>query len=342
MLLARSLYDERYQPAFKEGLKLSSAQADAIKKAGYAGAYVLDPVADEVVPDPFVPDRAYLYAAQFVERYNERARHEETYDTTVAVEEQEGAVGPVIEALASKPHLFVDSIDTKPYAGYDDYHAAMVMSLSLALGMRLGLRNQQLFELGVAALLHDIGNAFLPVGLFNRPGRLTDEEFEAMKQHVQKGYDYLVERCSLSASASLGAMQHHENYDGTGYPNGLRRKNISLYGRIITIVDVYDALVSKRSFRAALYPNQALEMVMQQADRKFDPDIADELTRLVAPYPTGTTVQLKTGERCLVLRNHPEDLTRPLLQLLDGPARPPVDMRTDPDYRKIRITKVVE
>jgi HD-GYP domain-containing protein (c-di-GMP phosphodiesterase class II) len=346
MLLARNLYNERYAVAYKDGTKLSNAQVDAIKKGGYAGAYVLDAIADEVVADLFLPDESYLYAAQFVERYTERARHEESYDLTVAPEEQEAVVWPVVEALRSKPSLIMDVIDTKPYAGYDYYHAAMVMTLSLALGMRLDFDDQQLFEIGVAALLHDIGNAFLPITLFNRPGRLTDDEFDMMKEHVQKGYDYLVNNCALPANASLGAMQHHENYDGTGYPNGLRRKKISVYARVITIADVYDALVSKRSFRAALYPSQALDMVQQQSDRKFDPDIVEELAQIIAPYPSGTTIQLKTGEKGLVMHNHPENLPRPLVLLYDnlprGATRSLVDLRTDPTHQKTRITKIID
>jgi HD-GYP domain-containing protein (c-di-GMP phosphodiesterase class II) len=352
MLLARSLYDKSHRPVFKEGAYLGNTQVEAIKRAGYAGAYVLDARADKVVPAPLVPDMVYLYAAQFVEHCRVRASRGEARDAALAVEEQEGVVQAALAALASRQHRFVDSIDTKPYAGYSSYHAAMVMTLSLAMGLELGLGSRQLFDLGVAALLHDMANAylpplhdksstFLPAVLFNRPGRLTDEESEAMRVYMQKGYDYLVRAYALSASASLGVMQYHENYNGTGYPNGLRRKKISLYARIIAIADAYDALVSKRSFRTALYPSQALDMVMQQSDRKFDPDIVDVFERIIAPYPTGTLVQLKTDERCLVLRNHPDNLARPLLRVY-GPYRTfVVDTRTDPAYRRVRILKAV-
>jgi HD-GYP domain-containing protein (c-di-GMP phosphodiesterase class II) len=344
MLLARNLYNERYGIAFAEGMKLSNSYAEAIKKAGYAGNYILDSASDEVVAEPIIPDESYLFVARSVDRYAALARSDDRDSLRVSQDEQEAIVLPVIEALRAKPNLVIDIVDTKPYEGYDNFHAAMVMIISLSIGIKIGFNDKQLFELGIGALLHDIGNALLPLHLLHRPGKLTDEEFELIKQHVQMGYDYLVHNCSLPASASLGAMQHHENYDGTGYPNGLRRKNISTYGRIIAIADTYDALISKRSFRAALYPVQALDMVQQHADRKFDPDLVDTLTKIAAPYPVGTVVQMRTGEQCLVLRNHPDDLAHPLLEQYNGRRRTNhlIDLRSDPTYSRIRITKIID
>jgi HD-GYP domain-containing protein (c-di-GMP phosphodiesterase class II) len=344
MLLARNLYDENFDIYLKEGVKLSAAQVDAIKKRGYPGNYILDACSDEVVADTTIPDDIFLTAAAAVARAIGQAKAHDSHLVKASVDEQKEIILPVIAALRAKPQIVVEAVDVKPAAGYDFYHAAMVMVLSLAIGIKLDLNDEQLFELGVAALLHDIGNVFLPFDLLNRPGSLTDEEFVMVKNHVQMGYDYLTNNISLSPTAALGALQHHENYDGTGYPQGLRRKNISLYGRIIAIMDVYDALVSKRSFRAAMFPMQALDVVQQHADRKFDPDIAEKLSKIIAPYPTGTVVQLKTGEACLVLRNFAEDLSSPLLQIFDGKTRAQrmIDMRTDKAYKNVRITKILD
>jgi hypothetical protein len=130
----------------------------------------------------------------------------------------------------------------------------------------------------------------------------------------------------------------------TGYPQRLKRKNISIYGRIIAVCDVYDALVSRRSFRPAQYPMQAIDMVEQNSDRKFDPDVVDALASIIAPFPTGTVVQLKEGVQGLVVRNFAEDLRHPVLQEFNGKTRSGVtiDLRTDPVYSKMRITKIVE
>jgi hypothetical protein len=345
MLLGRDMYDAKYALAFKEGVKLSGAQVEAIRKLGFPGVYILDISSDDIVSEPLVADRDYLNVVKAVETYVGWApRSEAGKHVHVSEEEQRKVVDPVIASLQNRRNLIIETIDTKPFASYEYFHSAMVMVLSVAIGIKLNIAGTQLYELAVAALLHDIGTAFLPEDILNRPGRLTDEEFELVKQHVKKGYDYLIHSHSLSEAASIGAMQHHENYDGTGYPDGLRRKNISLYGRIIAVADVYDALVSKRSFRAAMYPSQALDIMQQQADRKFDTDIVRALSSIVAPYPPGTIVSLKSGETCIVTQNHPDDLAHPKLRVYDerSAGGRVIDLHVDPDYRNVRVTKVVD
>jgi HD-GYP domain-containing protein (c-di-GMP phosphodiesterase class II) len=345
MLLARDVYNEKGAVAFKEGAKLSNSQIEHIKKQGFAGVYILDICSDDITCEPVVPDYDYLNVVRAVEDYVRRAERSEAGEPVhVTEEEQRRVVDPVMEALMGRHRLMVDVFDIKPFAIYEPCHAAMVMVLSVAIGIKLKMPEAQLYDLATAALLHDIGTAFLPEGILNRPGRLTDEEFEMVKNHVRKGYEYLVYNHSLSEAASIGVMQHHENYDGTGYPDGLRRKNISVYGRIIAVTDVYDALVSKRSFRQAMYPVQALDIIEQQADRKFDPDIVGALASFVAPYPSGSIVSLKTGETCIVKRNYPEDLARPLLRVYDerSSAGALIDLHTDPAYKGTRIIKNID
>lgn len=344
MVLARSLYDERCEVVYHEGAKINGGLLEKIKKAGYPGAYVLDALSDEIVPEPFLNEDVHMNVVRAARRFVEMAESDARDDVHVTVEEQRAIVIPVIEELQARPNLMFEAIDIKPYAGYDYYHATMVMILSIAIGIRQRMNATQLYELAIAALLHDIGTVFLPPDLLNRPGRLTDEEFEMMKDHVRKGSDYLQHNFSLPASACLGALQHHENYDGTGYPGKLKRKNISSYGRIIAITDVYDALVSKRSYRAAMYPQQALDVVQQHSDRKFDPDIVEALESIVAPYPSGVQVKLKTGEECIVAKNYPDDMARP--KLVPSKCKPSqryfINLHSDPEYAKLRISKIID
>ena len=344
MLLARNMYDEKLDIAFKEGLKLKNDHIDRISKMGYPGAYILDACANDVTPEPIIPEEMYVGLVKAARGYLLKARDDKDMKVTVSEEEHREVVMPVIEALKSRQKLIVETIDIKPFAGYDYFHATQVMLLSLLVGIKLNLEDRQLYDLAVSSLLHDVGNAFLPEDILNRPGVLTDEEFAMVKQHVQKGVDYMKNSYNLSPTACLGALQHHENYDGTGYPDNLKRKKISLFGRIIAIADVYDALVSKRAFRVAMYPYQALEVVEQRADRKFDPDIVALLGSVLAPYPTGVLVDLKSGERCIVSRNHYNDIKRPRLTLYDGrrPRYEYIDLHSDPAHAKTRIIRIVE
>jgi HD-GYP domain-containing protein (c-di-GMP phosphodiesterase class II) len=343
MLLGRNLYDDKYRLFLREGVKLSNGKIDDIRRQGFAGVYVLDLYSNDIAVDPIVADTEYIDAARAVADCTQKAMASGT-GARATESDYRKVIEPVLETLRGKQLLLMENIDMKPFARYEFCHAAMVMILSAAIGIKLNMTDEQLMELGSAALLHDIGTAFLPEDILNRPGRLTNEEFSLVKEHVKKGYDYMVNSLSLSEAASIGAMQHHENYDGTGYPNGLRRKNISVYGRIIAVTDVYDALVSKRAFRQAMYPMQAVEIIQQQSDRKFDPDVVKALESIVAPFPPGTTVQLKSGEVCMVRRNYADDLWRPQLWLYDERAKSGeiLDLHEDKTKENIRIVKMLD
>ena len=343
MKLACNVYTGESKILYDKGTVLKPAYVDKINNLGYAGLYVEEDETKHIEIEQMVPEENYMAsvvaAREFLETaqngYDKRAKSE-------SLDKQRNLVMPLIDILEERRRRMVDYIDLKPYNGYDYYHAASVMILSLLVGMELKLEKNLLYELGVAALLHDIGNAFLPPEILNRPGALSDEEFEIVKKHVEKGYDYLHEYHNLSTEACLGALQHHENYDGTGYPNKLKRKQISLFGRIIACTDVYDALVSRRPFRPAKYAQQALEILEQNADRKFDPDIVAAIEKVVAPYPTGVGVQLTTGEKCLVFRNYPDSLSRPRLLPIDGASGVFIDLAKDPELSKVKVKKILE
>lgn len=343
MLLARNLYDADCRVAFSSESRISNKDIDKIRKMSYSGVYILDVQSDQIVPEPFVPSRLYHKIVRLVNNMLVQGKIAHKSDCLFPPEIQRELVLEVVEELRQRPHLFVDVIDLKPYAGYDCFHASMVMLLSLCVGIKMGLDETQLVDLGVAALLHDVGAIILPHSFLNRPGKLTDKEFEEMKRHVEEGAQYLSDFYEFSGNALAGVLQHHENYDGTGYPRGLRRKNISLYGRIIAITDVYDAMVSKRSYRAAMLPVQAIDAIQQHGDRKFDPDIIEVLASIIAPYPTGVLVKIKTGETCIVAENRPDQLTRPKLVVYQEkrPSNQVIDLARDEKYARVSITKVM-
>jgi HD-GYP domain-containing protein (c-di-GMP phosphodiesterase class II) len=344
MLLARNLYDEHCNKVFVDGHKLSHRDVERIKKAGYPGAYILDPCTDEIVAEPAISEQLYYNTASEVARILQNVRNDSSLHYCVSRTEQLGIVEPILDALFERQGALIDYLDTRPYIGYEDFHAVMATVLALRIGMKLEMTREQLTDLAISALFHDVGSLFLPEDVLNRPGRLTDEEFEVVKDHVKKGAEYLKSNFSLTPSMIQGVLQHHENFDGTGYPNGLRRKNISLNGRIIAVCDVYDALVSKRAFRPAMYPVAALDILQQQSDRKFDPDVVEALDSIVAPYPIGCLVKLKSGEICIVVLNYPEAPRRPLLEVYDGKCQQQVffDLYKDPAYSNTVIAKVLD
>jgi HD-GYP domain-containing protein (c-di-GMP phosphodiesterase class II) len=343
--LAQPVFGERSEVVYSDGQRLMQKEIDMISRLGYPGVYVEDPRTVEVVPQLLLPRELYLGAVAALKYFMDMAKHGERSlkNRAADIERQRNVVSPIIEVLKQKKRRIIECVEGKPFREYDNYHAVSVMVLSLLVGIEGGMTDEKLYELGVAALLHDIGNAFLPAEILGRPGELTDEEYELVKKHVQMGYEYLHGYHELSPEASMGALQHHENYDGTGYPNKLKRKQISLVGRIIAVADVYDALVSRRPYRAAKYANEALDVLEQASDRKFDPDIVNVFMKFVAPFPGGVPVLLTTGEQAIVCHNYAESLRRPKLLLLEGnKIGEYLDLSKDPGLEKVKIRKIVE
>lgn len=343
MVLGQTLYGNNFEPLFTQGTKLKSAHIKTINRLGFSGIYINDDSTEPVKIDPIIPENLRLNTIKAAKKFLKQAQHDSAANTMtkVSVDEQKDIVMPVIEKLLTVKEPIIEHFDIKAFADYDDYHAANVMMLSLVLGIKLGIKDDNLFELGIASLVHDVGNAFIPSDILNKPGELTDEEFAIVKSHAEKGYDYLRNYYDLSPNACNGALQHHENYDGTGYPGHLRKNKISLFGRIIALTDVFDALISRRPYRNALHPYQAMDIIRQKSDRKFDPEIVYTIEKVIAPYPVATSVELNTYERCIVAQNYADDLSRPKLFLPGKRMWQYIDLKNDSAYKNSTIIGIV-
>jgi len=159
-------------------------------------------------------------------------------------------------------------------------HVRRVGTATKILAEDLGINDEELPLLEIAAMLHDVGKIGIPDSILLKPSRLSDEEFEIMKQHTSIGYNILstVDH-PLFKMASLVALYHHENWDGSGYPKGLKGEDIPLYARIVGLMDVYDALLSDRIYRPAWDEENVLKYIKENVGRKFDPKIVEIFER---------------------------------------------------------------
>lgn len=164
------------------------------------------------------------------------------------------------------------------------YHSINVCLLSVTLGCAFGLNQKQLIDLGISAIFHDIGKTFIPKEVLNKKAKLTDIEFEFMKTHVSKGYSYVKENVTIPNISFLGILHHHEKYDGTGYPIGIEGENIDIFGRIISIADVYDAITSDRPYRKALLHSYAADFIQHNSGTSFDPQIVNVFEGIIGSW----------------------------------------------------------
>jgi len=163
--------------------------------------------------------------------------------------------------------------------------------------------------------MHDVGKIKIPEEILNKKTPLTEEEFREIKQHASYGFDILRKNNDLSLLSSHVAFQHHEKFDGSGYPRGLKGSEIHEYGKLAAVADVYEALTSKRVYRRAIDPNEAYEYIISQSNSHFDPRILEIFKKHIAVYPSGTGILLSNGQRGNVVKQNSAYANRPFVRV---------------------------
>ena len=207
---------------------------------------------------------------------------------------------------------------------HDDYtytHSVNVSILAICLGKHIGLSKNALETLGICGLFHDLGKVDVPLKILNKQGRLTEHEFKVIQKHSLNSVRHISKLRApreLKSKIMLAPFEHHLKYDLSGYPRSWRSEPLSLFGRILTIVDVFDAITSHRIYRSeAISPDQALSMMSESAGKDFDPILLKAFINMLGVYPVGTLVELNTGEIGLVSENPEQsDGMHPLVTIL--------------------------
>lgn len=208
---------------------------------------------------------------------------------------------------------------------FDDYtyvHSVNVGILAMTLASRIGLSRESLEVIGICGLFHDLGKTVVPLDIINKPGKLTQEEFEEVQKHVLHSVRLILRLKAtrdIRSKIIIGPFEHHLKYDLSGYPQTSRKKPLSLYGRIISIADVYDALTSPRVYHTTeISPHRALQIMANGAGTDFDPILLKVFIKMIGIYPIGTLLKFDSGEIGLVAGSSDEiDPLRPRVVLLE-------------------------
>lgn len=235
------------------------------------------------------------------------------------------AVSEVVESMADSilrsPDALTSLTRLKSFDEYTFFHSVNTSALALSVGKHLRYERVPLLQLGTGMLLHDIGKMLIPVEILNKPGRYETHDFEIMKQHVLRGAEILSSTTGLTDMFLKPTLEHHERVDGTGYPHHRSKTDLSQFGLIAAIVDIYDAVTSDRCYHKGKTPHDTLRFLYQLGDQgHVDGTFVQQFVQVVGIYPVGSCVSLSTGETAIVKQFNHQAPTRPLVVLVTDEA----------------------
>jgi len=269
----------------------------------------------------------------------------------ISAKQLSSAADQMVDSIIRNPDAFFWLSKLKKINTYAYNHAIDSSALAVAFGRHLGFSKDELSDISIGVLLCDIGNTKLDKKLLSKPGRLTQGEKEQVKQHV--AYSVEIMRTSKGINdVSIGiAHSHHERFNGSGYPQGLVGNDIPIGGRIAAIVDYYDAITSDRAYNPGLPPHLAIRKLYERRNIDFQEELVEQFIQTLGVYPTGSLVELNTGEVGIVLSQNRTRALRPKIMLILDKDKvaygifPTIDLITDPKDENgniVEISKAVE
>ncbi|MDZ7840615.1 MAG: HD-GYP domain-containing protein [Gammaproteobacteria bacterium] len=232
-------------------------------------------------------------------------------------------IGYMVESIRRNPDAYVWLTRIKRYNSYAYNHSLSASVWATAFGRQMELDEQSLNDIAVGTLLMDVGLTRVPNEILQKSSRLTHDEWEVVKTHVGAGMDMLEGTPGISPEIIQLIATHHERLDGSGYPRGLRGAAIPLFGQMAGIVDFYTAITMPRPYMKAVSPSAALQLLYKQRERYFSDKLVNGFIQTLSAYPTGSLVELNTGEVAIVTSQNPGWLLRPKVILLLDPEKQP-------------------
>ena len=233
---------------------------------------------------------------------------------SISVEDVEPLVNEISQSVMRNSSAMLSITRIKTLDDYTYLHSVAVCALMIALGKQLNYQGD-IHALGMAGLLHDVGKTAIPENILNKPGKLTDGEFEIVKGHPFRGWQILKESSGVDEVALDVCLHHHERVDGNGYPDKISGDELSLVARMGAVCDVYDAITSERCYKNGWDPADALKKMTSWKGGHFDDHVFNAFVKTIGIYPTGTLIKLKSGRLGIVTEQSDKTLLKPKIKI---------------------------
>ncbi len=330
MMLGQDIYDGKGELLFPKHLQLDNGQVQELLSLGFPGIYIEDEFTEDVrIPQVIRPElrgkALKMVHGLFLDNKNIPMEQHNLQEIVL----------DVIDAVMENKEVMYNMLDIKTYSDYTYFHSVNVAVLSAMLGAACNMNREELAILTTSALLHDVGKRFVDADVLNARRPLTEEERILVVQHPKLGYEFLRDNFNFEPEVYESVLEHHEWYNGGGYPMRKSGPEIPIYARIIKLADTYDALTSRLPYHEPISPSEAVEYVMANAGAEFDPELVDVFLNKISVYPVGSEVSLSDGRTAVVLENYREFMLRPKIKA--APDGEIIDLKSDREARNITI-----
>lgn len=321
MVLGRTIWNDAGHPLLQKDVVITSRIIERLKQLNIPYVYIEDSISSGIeIEETISPENRNL-AIKRIQKSFKEVRAAKGKHTSYIIDQHSktitSIVDSILDAISDSKELLMILSDAFIYDEYLYQHSLQVTIYSVAIAKELGYSYEDQRLIGIGALLHDVGKLVIPQEILGKPGKLTEEEFEEMKQHTRYGFDILRNLHSVSLLVAHCAFQHHERIDGSGYPRGLKGNEIHPYAKIIGVADVFDAITSNRVYRSKKLPSEAIKVLEMSRGIGFEEEIVDALKRITVKYPNGVVVQLSDGRRGVIARQNNDNPTKPYVRIFE-------------------------
>lgn len=320
----------------KKNTSLTEEDVVFINNLGIPGVYIDDEFSKEIILREQIRPEISTSARQMITGLFGMA-----YDEQLSAEERaiREMVASIVDNILKDEQVMRNLISIKTYDDYTYDHSVEVAVLAGVIAARCKYSESVIEKCVTAGFLHDLGKVAIDEDIINAPRRLTEEERHIMMEHPKIGYDILTTKFNFDDEINLAVYQHHEWYNGGGYPNHKTYQDITLLSRIIKCADVFDAMTTKRPYHAPYLPSEVMEYIMGRSGMEFDSHIVQVMTSEICVYPIGCEVVLSDGRHGIVKENHKGFVLRPTVKMLDDGSV--LNLLNDSATRKLTIVKVI-